>query len=285
MAFGRGGTMKYDVFISHASEDKDRVARPLAAALRQAEIRVWYDEFTLQIGDSLSESIDFGLAGSRYGVVIISKQFLKKAWTKRELRGLVSREIASRGRVLLPVWHEVSKEEVLAVSPPLADVLAVSTSRGLGHVARKILEVVRPRRLSRHESKGRLDSKGRIDSKGGPGKLRKSAGPLDGEYVVWGWNPDGTQYTGRSTIREHEGVLVIASKIGSVTYICQGKRRGKNVSVYGDFKVRYFVNNDGSLDGSWGNGATETLTPIDELDHFRGNVPRMMRRASRNKKL
>ena len=121
--------MKYDVFISHASEDKDSVARPPAEALQQAGVQVWYDEFRLRVGDSLSESIDAGLAQSRFGVVIISKQFLKKPWPNGELRGLVSRELASGGRLLLRVWHETSKNELMAISRPLADVRAVSTSR------------------------------------------------------------------------------------------------------------------------------------------------------------
>ncbi len=46
-------TLEYDVFISHASEDKDAIVRPLATALRAGELRVWYDEFELRIGDSL----------------------------------------------------------------------------------------------------------------------------------------------------------------------------------------------------------------------------------------
>jgi hypothetical protein len=59
----------FDVFISHASEDKDVFVRPLAEALRNAGIKVWYDEFTLQWGASLRETIDRGLATSRYGLV------------------------------------------------------------------------------------------------------------------------------------------------------------------------------------------------------------------------
>jgi hypothetical protein len=80
-------------------------------------------------------------------------------------------------------------------------------------------------------------------------------------------------------------MLVIASKIGSSTYICQGKRRGRTVRVYGDFTVRYSVNNDRSLDGSWGNGATETLTPIDEIEPLRRDSPQTTSGAARSKKL
>jgi histidyl-tRNA synthetase len=47
---------RWDVFVSHASEDKDAIARPLAKELRSRGLRVWYDEFELKIGDSLSEN-------------------------------------------------------------------------------------------------------------------------------------------------------------------------------------------------------------------------------------
>ena len=67
---------KYDVFISHASEDKDSLVRPLAIALRGLGASVWYDEFSLRIGDSLSGSIDKGLSNSRFGPVVISQNFM-----------------------------------------------------------------------------------------------------------------------------------------------------------------------------------------------------------------
>ncbi len=38
-------------------------------------VRVWYDEFSLQLGDSLTASIDRGLQESRYGLVVLSKTF------------------------------------------------------------------------------------------------------------------------------------------------------------------------------------------------------------------
>lgn len=71
---------KYDVFISHASEDKDSFVRALAVELERYSIRVWYDEFTMKLGDGLSRSIDTGLQSCRYGVIVLSKHFLEKNW-------------------------------------------------------------------------------------------------------------------------------------------------------------------------------------------------------------
>ncbi|EMF4353627.1 TIR domain-containing protein [Providencia rettgeri] len=118
---------EYDVFISHASEDKESFARPFAEHLKQLGIKVWYDELSLQWGDSLRTKIDQGLANSRFGIVVISKEFIKKNWTEYELNGLVAKEINGSGRIL-PIWHEISKSEVLKFSPSLADKKALTTS-------------------------------------------------------------------------------------------------------------------------------------------------------------
>jgi hypothetical protein len=118
---------KWDAFISHASEDKDDFVRPLAQALAQLGVKVWYDEFALEVGDSLSPSIDRGLAESTFGIVVISPSFMAKKWPERELRGLVARELAEEQKVILPVWLGVTKQQVLEFSPPLADTMAIHT--------------------------------------------------------------------------------------------------------------------------------------------------------------
>ena len=131
----------WDLFICHATEDKDEIARPLADALTAKSLKVWYDEFTLTLGDSLSRKIDEGLANSRFGVVILSPSFFKKEWPRRELDGLTAKEI-SYGKTILPVWHKVDRDYVLRYSPTLADKLAVSTSEGLDEVVDEILKAV-----------------------------------------------------------------------------------------------------------------------------------------------
>lgn len=78
-------SFEYDVFICHASEDKEPFVRKLAEKLSNKGLKVWYDEFELLLGDSLISKIDFGLNKSRYGVVVLSKHFFRKSWTKMEL--------------------------------------------------------------------------------------------------------------------------------------------------------------------------------------------------------
>jgi hypothetical protein len=117
------------VFISHASEDNDAVVRPLAHALASEGLTVWYDEFELRVGSSLRQNIDRGLANSRFGVVVLSEAFFKKPWTNYELDGLVTRDLASGGgQIILPIWHHVTKDELIGYSPSLADKFALRTA-------------------------------------------------------------------------------------------------------------------------------------------------------------
>jgi hypothetical protein len=132
---------EWDVFISHASEDKETIATPLAEALQAEGLRVWYDDFALRLGDSLRQSIDRGLVRSRFGVVILSARFFEKHWTQQELNGLATREVNGE-KVILPVWHGVGFSEVRNYSPTLADRIAVHTKDGLAQVVQKIVGVV-----------------------------------------------------------------------------------------------------------------------------------------------
>lgn len=136
--------MSHDVFICHASEDKDALVRPLAEALRDRNVDVWYDEFSMQVGDSLRQSIDRGLAASRYGVVVFSPAFFAKSWPHYELDGLVERLVAERRRLILPIWHGVTPEEVRRYSPPLAGTVAANSSAGVEAVCDQLLRVIHP---------------------------------------------------------------------------------------------------------------------------------------------
>jgi hypothetical protein len=134
---------EWDVFISHATEDKDEVVRPLAEALQSRGLGVWYDEFELRIGSSLRRSIDEGLAKSRFGVVVLSHAFFAKNWPQYELDGLVTREQTGE-QIILPLWHKITKAEVISYSPSLADKLARSTTDlTLEEIAAEIVGVIR----------------------------------------------------------------------------------------------------------------------------------------------
>lgn len=139
---GELGGQTWDVFISHASEDKESVARPLREALVALGVSVWLDETEMRLGHSLRRKIDEGIRSSRYGVVVLSASFFAKGWTNHELDGLVTRSVAGE-QSLLPVWHELDADAVRAYSPSLADKVAVSTSSSsIEEIAAQIAEVV-----------------------------------------------------------------------------------------------------------------------------------------------
>ncbi|HEX7291638.1 MAG TPA: toll/interleukin-1 receptor domain-containing protein [Conexibacter sp.] len=139
------GEPRYDVFISHASEDKDAVAAPLAERLRRFGLRVWFDAFELRAGDSLVAKIDEGLAHSAFGILVLSPGFLGKNWPEYERQGLTAREVRDGRVVILPVWHGVGADDVAAFSPTLGQKVALSTDRlSIDELAVRLLAVIRP---------------------------------------------------------------------------------------------------------------------------------------------
>jgi hypothetical protein len=114
----------------------------LALALQAEGLAVWYDEFELRIGDSLRRKIDKGLASSRFGVVVLSRHIFRKCWPNYEWDGLVTRSVGGE-QILLPIWHEITKSELVRYSPSLADKVARSTAaHTVEEIAAEIAEVI-----------------------------------------------------------------------------------------------------------------------------------------------
>lgn len=136
-------TKPIKLFISHAWEDKEDFVRPLVVALRDAGFAVWYDEYALKMGDTLLTEIDKGLRECDFGVVVFSKHFFEKHWTESELVGLFARE--SKGRkLILPIWKDVTKDDVIEYSPILAGRLGVLASKGIESIVGEIQRSVLP---------------------------------------------------------------------------------------------------------------------------------------------
>lgn len=134
----------YDVFISHASEDKSDFVRPFATLLKEKGLKVWFDEFELKIGDKLRRKIDEGLSKSRYGIVVLSNFFFAKEWPQKELDSLFALE-DNKQDIILPIWHKISKKEILKYSPTTAGIFALNTSSfSIEEIAEKITEKITP---------------------------------------------------------------------------------------------------------------------------------------------
>lgn len=155
------GHEQWDIFICHSSDDKKDVARPLANLLASKGMKVWLDEGEIDVGDSLRVKIDAGLSNSQFGIVILSPSFFSRPWTKSELDGLISREMDG-AKIVLPIWHKVSFQDVRNHSPILAGRVAAKTEEGLEQVAEKIFRAVQKTMTHRADApiyRGRITKK------------------------------------------------------------------------------------------------------------------------------
>lgn len=130
------------LFISHAWEDKADLVEPLVQALEEEpEFTIWYDKHVLTMGDRLLEKISQGLRECDYGVVVLSKHFFSKEWPKNELDGLFALETAQR-KLILPIWKDVTKEDINAFSPILTGRLGIRASEGIPALVSEIKRAV-----------------------------------------------------------------------------------------------------------------------------------------------
>lgn len=133
---------KSDVFISYASEDKQFVTE-LVGGLKSHGVNVWYDDFELKVGDKLLEKIDLGLNNSKYGILFVSKNYLKKGWTKYEMDRLVRQHIET-DKTIFPLWHGVEKSDIETYSPSLGGIVGIKTIIGMSNITKKLIERIYP---------------------------------------------------------------------------------------------------------------------------------------------
>lgn len=139
----------YDVFISHASEDKESFVNEFVNILQnKLKLKVWYDELSIKWGDSIRVKIDQGLKKCKFGIVVLSRSYISKHWTQYELEGLFQRE-SNEGKLILPIWHDITKNEILEYSPVLAGKLAMSTATmTIEEIAENLQELVNASKIS-----------------------------------------------------------------------------------------------------------------------------------------
>jgi hypothetical protein len=219
-------TQEWDIFISHASEDRDGFVRPFAGELARRGLKVWFDGMALTLGSSLRRSIDDGIAGSRYAAVVISPRFLAKPWPRNELGGLFAREAAGH-MVILPILHELTEADLLSHSPMLADRFAVSSGSGIAHVADRILEAIRDARASGATPRAPVSAAPKGTSKAFSGTYCSSCGA-----------PAGGRSTCASDYSSHS--FVKAAVVGMYCTHCGGPA-GERSSCASGFGSHSFV--------------------------------------------
>jgi hypothetical protein len=138
-------TFPYDVFLSHAVEDKKAIADELNTRLIEKGVKVWYSGKELISGKDLGEQVRKGLYGSRFGLVIFSPSFFGSLWTVTELSWLESREHLGF-EVIIPVLHNLTIEELAALKPPIASRFCIEANRGMDNIINRIVHEVEKER-------------------------------------------------------------------------------------------------------------------------------------------
>lgn len=130
-----------DVFLCHAWDDRQGVAKELHDLLEAAGVKVWFSEKDLALGVPMMRAIDKGLANSRIGLVLVTPALLnrlpKEGVADKELSALLA------GNQLVPIVHNTTYEALRNVSPFLASRSGLDTGEDtLEVVATKIAELI-----------------------------------------------------------------------------------------------------------------------------------------------
>lgn len=131
-------------FISHDSRDKDAIARPIAIGLTKLMCPVWYDEYSLKVGDKLRESIEKGIKDCKKCVLLLSPNFLSNnGWTKVEFNSIFTRELIEETDIVLPVWCGIDKKELFEYCPSLVNKVGLKLDSGLDEVISKLHSAIK----------------------------------------------------------------------------------------------------------------------------------------------
>jgi hypothetical protein len=125
-----------NVFISHRGSDTP-VAKRLAAEIRAAGHAVWFDQWEIDLGDSIVEQMERGLNGATYVVVCYSDQGVSAPWMGREWMSALARQLDGRGVKLLPVRLTGGEPPALLADIKYAD-LVKDWSGGVAQLLRAI---------------------------------------------------------------------------------------------------------------------------------------------------
>lgn len=143
---------KYDVFVSYAIEDKESVAKKIMADLEKKGVRTYFAGNELKVGDPISEVIYRGLKKSRFAILVISPDYVRR-WPTVESSRFIERELEEKQGLIFPVWHKITMEDVIKVNPLLAERFALSTDIGIEAIAENIFAQIQ---LKKRRSNSRI---------------------------------------------------------------------------------------------------------------------------------
>ncbi|MBQ3128439.1 MAG: toll/interleukin-1 receptor domain-containing protein [Clostridia bacterium] len=119
----------YDVFLSHASADKIAYVEDLKKSLEILGIEIFYDKDTIEWGDNWKAKIYEGLEKSEFAIIVISENFFGREWTELELKTLLERQNDEGQKLILPILHNITTEQLRDKYPTVADIQAIESGK------------------------------------------------------------------------------------------------------------------------------------------------------------
>jgi len=108
------------IFLSHSSHDKPTAQR-IAVDLQVAGIDVWFDEWEIKVGHSITQKIQSGISGSDYVVVLLTEHSVQSGWVEKEWQSRIGIEARDGGVHVLPVLVDNCEIPILLVDKKYAD--------------------------------------------------------------------------------------------------------------------------------------------------------------------
>lgn len=119
---------EYDVFLSHANKDKMDIVDNLYGSLETLGIKIFYDKKALEWGDKWKDRILEGIKRAEFAIIVISENFFDREWTEKELNELLNRQNRNGQKLILPILHHITMEDLRKKYPSVADIQAIESS-------------------------------------------------------------------------------------------------------------------------------------------------------------
>ena len=116
---------QYDVFISHASSDKENYVDELNGEIKKLGVKIFYDGDVIKWGDNWKEKILTGIEQAEFAIIVISENFFGREWTEKELNDFLTRQNESGQKIVLPILHNVSVGQMKEKYPKLSEIQAI----------------------------------------------------------------------------------------------------------------------------------------------------------------
>jgi hypothetical protein len=120
---------EYDVFLSHANADKPEIVEDLNSSLKKLGVKIFYDKESLEWGDNWKQRILDGTKKAEFAIIVISENFFGREWTEKELNEFLNRQNRNGQKLILPILHNITSQQLREKYPAVADIQAVESSK------------------------------------------------------------------------------------------------------------------------------------------------------------